>query len=193
MKWLTGEFGSSHEGMVGVLLDDGVEPGAVWISTSLSGAGGRETREWWAYNGAYGCGPRASYLRGSCSCGWRGDDRYPIDWSAIEDWPRDVDTSGPLEDWDRHITEIEALVVPLPKDIEELLEHLEVRLEALAGESKLASLRAVAAVERIAKQVGWNAARDVDPHETPWAQISKALGLTEKGAQARLMSYKPRR
>jgi hypothetical protein len=37
MHWVTKEFGSSHEGTLGVLLEDGTEPEAVWISTSSSG------------------------------------------------------------------------------------------------------------------------------------------------------------
>jgi hypothetical protein len=119
--------------------------------------------------------------------------RYPIDWDTVGDWPYDVDTSGPEEDWDRHIEDVEARTVPLPADIEELLENLEARLKALASDSTLAGLRAAATVERIAKRVGWNAACDIHLDETLWADISKALGLTEKGAQSRLMSYKPKR
>jgi hypothetical protein len=121
MQWRTEEFGASREGTVGVLLEDGTEPKAVWISTSSSGGGGRETKEFWAYNGLYSR-LRAAYLRGSCSCGWRGEARYSLDWDAIEDWPYDVDTSGPAGDCDRHVEEVEARAVPLPADVEELLE-----------------------------------------------------------------------
>ena len=143
----------------------------------LSSSGrGRETREWWAYDGKYSR-LRAAYLRGSCSCGWRGEARYPIDWGAIEDWPHDTDTSGPEEDWDRHIEEVEARTVPIPADIEELLAQMGTRLKALASDSALAGLRAVAAVERIARRAGGDAACDIDLDETSWAEISKALGL----------------
>jgi len=193
MGWQTDEFGSSHEGTAGAVLQDGSEPEPVWIDTGSSGSSGYRTSEWWAYNGVYSR-PRASHLRGSCSCGWRGESLYPIDWDAIGDWPRDydsVDLSGLRDDWDCHIDEVEARTVPIPEDLQNLLESLETRLEALACDFPLAGLRAVAAVERIAKRIGWDAARDVDPDETPWDQISKALGLTERDAQSRLRSYIP--
>ncbi len=193
MGWQTDEFGSSHQGTAGVLLNDGSEPKPVWIDSG-SGGGGHRTSEWWAYNGHHPR-PRASHLRASCSCGWRGESRYPIDWEAVGDAPhRDydvVDLSGPRGDWDRHVEEVEARTVPVPEDVESLLERLEERLGALAGDSPLAALRAVAAVDRIVRRIGWDAAYGVDPDETSWDEIGKALGLTEQAAKSRLRSYVP--
>src|SRR6516225_7777891 len=101
MGWQDEEFGSSHDGTVGVLLADGSEPKPVYLDSG-SGCSGRYVSEWWVYDG-YECGrgygrPRAAWLRGACSCGWRGE-RYAVDWSGIEDWPHGVDTSGPRGDW----------------------------------------------------------------------------------------------
>jgi hypothetical protein len=194
MTWQTGEFGSSHEGTVGALLEDGSEPKPVWIDSGGSGPSGHQTSEWWAYNGHYSTS-RASHLRGSCSCGWRGEASYLIDWEAVGNWPHcdygAVDFSGPRDDWDRHIDEIEARTVPIPKDVEDLLERVDERLAALAADSPLAALRAVAAVGRIVKRSGWDAACGVDPGETPWEEISKALGLTEQAVKSQMRSYMP--
>jgi hypothetical protein len=193
MGWQDGEFGSSHEGRAGVLLEDGSEPKPVWIDSGSSGGSGHQTSEWQAYNGKYGR-PRASYLRGACACGWRGETRYPIDWEAVGDWPYDydaVDSSGPRDDWDRHIDEVEARTVPIPEDVQDLLERLEDRLSALAGDSPLSALRAAAAAGRVAKRAGWEATCRVDPDETPWDEIGKALGLTEQAAKSQMWSYMP--
>lgn len=187
MGWQSGEFGSSHEGMAGTLLEDGAEPKPVWLDCGSAG-GGRKTSGWWAYNGKYGR-PRAAYLRGSCSCGWRGPKRYPLNWD--DDGPYDVDESGPRGDWEQHIKEVESRAVPLPVEVADLLELLESRLSALTSDAPLAGIRAVGAVERIAKRIGWRAACDVDPDDVPWDQIARALGLTEDAARSRMMSYRP--
>lgn len=60
-----------------------------------------------------------------------------------------------------------------------------------AQDSPLAALRAVAAVERITRHVGWQVAFDVDPDDVPWDQMGRALGLSADQLQTRLMSYRP--
>jgi hypothetical protein len=37
MEWQSEEFGSSHKGMAGVLLEDGTEPKPVSVATANSG------------------------------------------------------------------------------------------------------------------------------------------------------------
>lgn len=189
MGWQVDEFGSAHDGRAGVLMEDGTEPKPAFIANS-TGGGGRETTEWWAYNGRFGKA-RAAYLRGACSCGWRGSNRYALDWERLGDWPDYLDEPGRREDWERHIEEVEAATIPLPADVEELVARLDERLSNLESEAPLAALRAVAAVERVVRRVGWQVAFDVDPDDVPWDQMGKALGLSGNALQSRLMSYRP--
>jgi len=190
MGWQHEEFGSSHEGSVGVLLADGTEPKPVWLNTSNSGGSGQRVSEWWVYSGKEYAGPRAAWLRGACSCGWRGE-RYAVDWSGIERWQDDADTYGPHRDWEGHLDEVESQALPLPEDVQNLLAQLQQRLSTLEADAPLAALRAVAAVERIARTIGWQVAFDIDPDETPWDEMGKALGLSGNALRSRLHGYAP--
>jgi hypothetical protein len=191
MEWQSEEFGSSHKGMEGVLLEDGTEPKPAVVLASSSGGAVHRTSELWAYNGKEG-NPRAAYVRGSCSCGWRGTNRYPVQWDIDAVYPEPyVEESGAREDWDRHIEEVESKTVPLPADVEDLLERLEERLSALGADSPLAALRAVGAVERIAKRIGWRVACDVDPGEASWDEMGRVIGVSGSDLRRRLMSYRP--
>ncbi|MGW2698387.1 hypothetical protein [Streptomyces sp. NPDC001296] len=104
MGWTTEEFGTSHEGYVGAVLDDGSEPKPVYLDIG-SGSAGFSTSEWWAYTGQMGR-PRAAGYRSACACGWRGDT-YPIDWDQVDDERLDdLDVSGPYNDWRDHIDSV---------------------------------------------------------------------------------------
>lgn len=81
--------------------------------------------------------------------------------------------------------------MPLRADFEGLLKRLEKRLSALEADSPLAGLRAVAAVERVTRRVGWRVAFDVDPDEVPWDEMGKALGISGNALYSRLRSYRP--
>ncbi|MFG2487883.1 hypothetical protein ACGFSI_34685 [Streptomyces virginiae] len=72
-----GALGAAHEGSVGVLLADGVEPEPAYFDVG-SGPNVPSTREWHAYDGRYDR-PRAAVPRGSCSSGWRGPAEDPLD------------------------------------------------------------------------------------------------------------------
>lgn len=78
--WTTVEFGTSHRGRPGAVLPDGSEPKPVVFDVE-SGTNFRETRNWQVYAGSTLSAPRATALRGACSCGWRGSGLHPIDWS----------------------------------------------------------------------------------------------------------------
>jgi len=194
MGWQSEEFRAFHEGTVGALTAGGREPKPVQFA-SMSGGGGREVSDWQVYSGKYGA-PRADFLRGACSCSWRGASTYPVDWTADTDWPDDIDISGPHDDWRRHVEEVESRSVPLPASLEDLLGRLEDQLSALAGDAPLAALKAVAALERTAARIGrqatYNALADDDSEqagEPPWEAIGTALGLTGKDARSRLYRY----
>ncbi|MFH8574271.1 hypothetical protein [Streptomyces sp. NPDC017993] len=83
--------------------------------------------------------------------------------------------------------------VPLPSELDGLLERLADQLEALTTEAPLAALKAVAALERITARIGREAAYAAEAEELAGAVIGKALGLTEKDARSRLTHYSLRR
>ncbi|MFG2895229.1 hypothetical protein [Streptomyces sp. NPDC048248] len=192
MGWRTEEFGSSHEGLAGAVLADGSEPKPVFLDTG-SGSHMHQTTEWWAYDGKLSR-QRAQAVRGSCSCGWRGTTRYPIDWTQRDhEGLHDLDISGPRDDWAQHIADVEARSVPLPSEVDDLLEQLANQLDALTTDAPLAALKAVAALERLTGRVGRQAAFAAEAEELSWEVIGGALGLTEKDARSRLTHYSLRR
>ncbi|MFI5618001.1 hypothetical protein [Streptomyces sp. NPDC051567] len=189
MGWQSEEFGTSHEGRAAAVLPDGTEPGPRYFDTG-SGPEVHTSRDWWVYDGTMGA-PLAAGLRGACSCGWRGPSRHPLDWARVtEDRPYLFDTSGPYEDWTRHVGEVESRSVPLPVALEVLLERITEQLDALADDAPLAALKAVAALERTVRRVGGDAAHRTRADEVSWEEIGRALGLTEEEARSRLLRYR---
>lgn len=131
-------LGAAHEGAVGVLLADGSEPGPVYFDVG-SGAHVPSSTAWHAYDGRFRR-PRAALLRGSCSCGWRGAAEYPLDWTTLPaDQPRyeaDVDLSGPIADYEAHLSVIRDGAVPLPAGLAGVLSELVRQLGVLAAEER---------------------------------------------------------
>jgi hypothetical protein len=188
MGWKTKESGSSHAGKAAAVLADGSEPKPVYFDVG-SGSYVPKSSDWWVYDGTLGA-PLASDLRGSCSCGWRGSTLFPLDWAQVaEEGSAAYDTSGPYEEWAQHMSEITSRSVPLPADLEALVDQLDKKLDALTDEAPLAALKIVAALERIAGRVAPLAAHYVQADEIPWEAIAEGLGLTEKDARSRLLSY----
>lgn len=188
MGWQSDEFGTSHEGEARAVLPDGTEPKPMHFDVG-SGGHVHETSDWWVYDGTLGA-LRAAALRGSCSCGWRGTSLYPIDWSQVaRRAPYDYDTSGPEDDWEAHIEEVNARTVPLPLALRELLDQLEQHLNTLADQAPLAALKAVEALERMTGHIGREAAHGTQVDEMSWETIGKALGLPEAEARARVSRY----
>ncbi|MFI7359920.1 hypothetical protein ACIBTP_39085 [Streptomyces avidinii] len=100
--------------------------------------------EWHAYDGRYGR-PRAAFLRGSCSCGWRGAAEYPLDRTTLPSdkplYEADVDLSGPIADYEAHLSVIREKAVPLAEELTALLTELVRRPDGLASEEPLVVLR----------------------------------------------------
>lgn len=187
-EWQVDEFGAHHEGRAVALLADGTEPRPAIFDTG-SGSSVHQTREWWAYTGTL-TNPRATDLRGGCSCGWRGDTVYPLDWEALGDYPYDVDTPGPYEDWAEHIRQVEARTVPVPYELTELLQRLDERLSDLADDAPVAALRIVAALERAAKRTGLVAAFNIGTDDdVPWETVGEQLGMSESDARMKVFGY----
>ncbi|RPF43648.1 hypothetical protein EDD96_0150 [Streptomyces sp. Ag109_G2-6] len=195
--WTTEEFGTSHEGWVGVLLADGTVPAPALFDTG-SGPDVHQTSHWSVYDGRFTHIPRAAALRGTCSCGWSGPE-HPLDWDAIgrqdlED-AADEQADACCQEWDEHTTAVEAATIPLPESVTHLLEQLQAEIGKLGDDSPLAAVRAVRRLEAAARAAGYWVARSAQHDATP-AQAATALGLTEAAARrelARLGRWSPYR
>lgn len=188
MAWHSVEFGTSHEGRAGAVLADGSEPGPRYFG---SAGYTYESTDWWGYDGKRST-PKATHLRGSCSCGWRGAELYPIDWTAV-DWRRAYahEVDGPLGDWERHVAEVEAEAVPMPDEVTELMARLNAELVSLAAHEPLAALRVVGGLERMAVNGGLRAVGRLSEGELSEAAVAKALGVTEREIRSRMLRYWP--
>ncbi|MEV0115274.1 hypothetical protein AB0H77_18810 [Streptomyces sp. NPDC050844] len=187
MEWKTEEFGASHEGWVGAVLDDGSEPKEA-VLDSGSSANFHRTREWWAYSGKLNRS-RATVARGACSCGWRGEEQYPIDWDEVDAFTDEFPMKEPYDEWRQHIRDVQAQTIPLPPELEELLGRVEEQLYALVEDAPLAALKAVAALERTAKSISHRAAEYAAADDLSMESISQALGLSQEDARSRLLRY----
>ncbi|MFD8984086.1 hypothetical protein [Streptomyces sp. NPDC059564] len=183
-SWTTEEFGASHEGAVGVLLEDGSVPGPVYFD-SCSGSGGQSVSQWSVYDGHTPRVPRAAALRAVCSCGWTGPE-HRLDWEAIGETDLEEggeeQADGCLRDWDGHTADVEATTVPLPETVTTLLERLEAEIDKLTKTSPVAAVRAARRLEVTAGRVGYWAARGAQHNLTP-VQAAAALGLDENAAR----------
>ncbi|MEV6048780.1 hypothetical protein [Streptomyces xanthochromogenes] len=149
--------------------------------------------EWHVYDGRFGR-PRATVLRGSCSCGWRGMAEYPLDWTTL---PHDkplyeaaIDLSGPIADHDAHLSVIRAAAVQLPAELIDLFTDLVRRLNGLATEEPLVALKALADLRYIVAQAGEEATNEITAGDVPIEHVAAALGTSEAAARTYLSSYR---
>ncbi|MCX5009424.1 hypothetical protein OG765_00105 [Streptomyces sp. NBC_00555] len=184
-------LGAAHEGSVGVLLEDGTEPGPVYYDV---GSGGHvpSATMWHAYDGRYGR-PRAAVLRGACSCGWRGAAEYPLNWELLGDqqplYEADVDISGPIADYGAHLSVVKEAAVALPADLTALLTELTGRLADLAVQEPLVALKALADLQYVTAQTGADATRAVLGGRVPIGEVATALGTSEAAARTYVTGY----
>ncbi|GAA2650662.1 hypothetical protein GCM10010425_74090 [Streptomyces spororaveus] len=186
--WWTVEFGDAHAGAVGVLIGGG-EPGPVYFDVG-SGPDVPSTTHWSAYDGRHRR-PRAEALRAVCACGWRGAAEYLLDWDAVGDRPlyeADVDLTGPLADWNAHLSLVRDKAAPLPEPLAALLVELTERLTATTEDAPLAALRAVGVLERIATRVGREAARVLAEDGMSAEAVATGLGTTHSKALMLLLT-----
>jgi hypothetical protein len=184
-RWVADEFGASHEGRVGVVLPDGSIPKPVYFDGAS--AYGTTSDLWVYYDGRPFHGPRAQALRGVCACGWKGDVRA-LDWDRIGQEPLHEAAyevaDACFTDWDQHIQSVDRSAVPLPDDLNTLLEEVSTRIEALIEDHPVAGVRAARRLEVIASRVGCEAARGAavsPPHE-----VAAGLGISEQAARSLL-------
>ncbi|MFE9635313.1 hypothetical protein [Streptomyces sp. NPDC006463] len=189
-------LGAAHVGAVGVLLADGSEPGPVYFDVG-SGPNMPSSTEWHAYDGRRGR-PRGAVLRGSCSCGWRGAAEYPLDWTALPGneplYEADVDLSGPIADYEAHLSVIRDGTVPLSAKLTELLTDLVCQLDGLAIKEPLVALKALADLRYVIAQTGQEAAYELGARDVPLKEVATALGTSdvENAEQAQALTVVPR-
>ncbi|MFJ3975861.1 hypothetical protein [Streptomyces sp. NPDC090021] len=159
------DLGAAHAGSVGVLLEDGSEPGSAYFDVG-SGSYVPSSTEWHAYDGRFGR-PKAALLRGACACGWRGAAEYPLDWTVLDDqtplYEADVDLAGPIADYQAHLTVVRDAAVPLPEPLTALLTALTENLETAAAKEPLVALKALADLGYLIAGVGADTACRVRP------------------------------
>ncbi|MCX4960067.1 hypothetical protein [Streptomyces virginiae] len=151
--------------------------------------GGAATH-WTAYDG-WARRPRAEALRAVCACGWRGAAEYPLDWATIGDRPlygADVDLTGPLGDWNAHLSLVPDKAVPLPEPLAALLVEITEQLTATTADAPLAALRAAGVLERIAARIGREAAGALCDDGMPAEAVAAALGTTYSKALVLLLT-----
>ncbi|MFI1948638.1 hypothetical protein ACH46F_32910 [Streptomyces virginiae] len=184
-------LGAAHEGTVGVLLADGSEPGPVYYDV-VSGAHMPSSTAWHAYDGRFSR-PRATLLRGSCTCGWRGAAEYPLDRTTLPaDQPlyeADVDLSGPIADYRAHLSVIRDGAVPLPAELTELLTELVRQLGGLAAEEPLVALKALADLRHVIARTGQDAAYEIVDRDVPIEEVAVALGTSTAAVRTYLNDY----
>lgn len=184
-------LGAAHQGSVGVLLADGSEPGPVYFDVG-SGPDGPSSTEWHAYDGRRGR-PRAVLLRGSCSCSWRGAAAYPLDWARLAgDQPlyeADVDLSGPIGDYEAHVSVVRDAAVPLPAELTGLLTDLVRQLDVLTVEEPLVVLKALADLRSVIARTGQDAAYELGARNVPLKDMAAALGTSETAARRYVNGY----
>lgn len=125
-------------------------------------------------------------LRGSCSRGWRGAAEYPLDWARLTgDQPlyeADADLSGPISDYEAHVSVILVPAVPLPTELTALLTALVRQLDVLAAEEPLFVLKALADLRYVIAQTGQGAAYELTARAMPLKDVAAALGKSETAA-----------
>ncbi|MFJ3914423.1 hypothetical protein [Streptomyces vinaceus] len=186
--WWTVEFGDAHAGAVGVLIGGG-EPGPVYFDVG-SGPEVPSTTHWTAYDGR-ATRPRAEALRARCACGWRAAAEYPLDWDAIGDEPlyeADVNLSGPLADWNAHLSLVRDKAAPLPEPLAALLVEIAGQLTATSADAPLAALRAVGVLERIAARITREAAGVLSDAGVSAETVAAGLGTTRSKALMLLLT-----
>lgn len=118
--------------------------------------------------------------------------RYGAEWTATKlRWGLavdDVDLTGPLADWNAHLSLVRDKAAPLPDSLAALLVEVAERLTATTADAPLAALRAVGVLERIAARVGREAAGVLAEDGASAEAVATALGTTRSKALMLLLT-----
>ncbi|MFE9929176.1 hypothetical protein [Streptomyces sp. NPDC005533] len=122
-----------------------------------------------------------------------GPAEHTLDWSALpEDNPLyevDVDLSGPIADYDAHLSVIRGKAVPLPEELTGLLTGLVRVLDGLALKEPLVALKALADLRHVIDQTGQDAVYELAVPDVPIDEVATALGTSEAVARTYLNDY----
>ncbi|WP_328418495.1 hypothetical protein OG542_40165 (plasmid) [Streptomyces violaceus] len=159
-----------HEGLARALDESGAPDGRIW--------NGHGWQEWdsWSETGSVTFPLRAggpAALRAECQCVWYGPTR-PLDANPS------VTAAAVKTDWEQHIAAA-TIAVP-PRDVEEEMSDLVLRLYTLAQERPLAALGALRDLEgKIEPQRVIAVARARHQGES-WQKVAAALGVARQSA-----------
>jgi len=159
-----------HEGLARALDESGAPDGRIW--------NGHTWQEWdsWSETGTVTFPLRAggpTALRAECQCVWHGPAR-PLDADPS------VTAAVVKADWEQHIAA--ATVATPPRDFEEEMGDLLLRLYALAQDRPLAALGALRELEgKIEPQRVIAVARARHQGES-WQKVADALGVARQSA-----------
>ncbi|MFE5809505.1 hypothetical protein [Streptomyces sp. NPDC056491] len=121
--------------------------------------------------------------------------RIPLDWDAVGDRPlyeADIDLTGPLADWNAHLSLVRDKAVPLPEPLATLLVDITEQLTATTADAPLSALRAVGVLERIATRVGRQAADALAEDGMSADAAATGLGTTRSKALLLLLTAQDR-
>ncbi|MFD6115296.1 hypothetical protein ACFWG0_35095 [Streptomyces yangpuensis] len=99
----------------------------------------------------------------------------------------DVDLTGPLADWNAHLSLVCDKAVPLSEPLAALLVEITEQLTATTEDAPLVALRAVGMLERIAARVGREAASALAHDGVSAEAVAAGLGTTRSKAQTLLL------
>ncbi|MFF9070467.1 AsnC family protein [Streptomyces sp. NPDC014891] len=186
MGWATDD--GRHEGYAVAVLADGRD------ATAADNPSGNSA--WWCFDGRDGR-PRAAGVRAACDCylgsdqprsDWRGTTVFPVDFEADFELTEGDNSSGPYAEWwNTHVTPAEATTVP--GDVTDLLDQVRTRLAELTGQRPLATLTAVARLDRLTEAAARRAADTAYQRDATWSDIGAALGVSKQAAHQRLARH----
>ncbi|WP_329012005.1 hypothetical protein [Streptomyces sp. NBC_00690] len=159
-----------HEGLARALDASGAPDGRIW--------NGRAWQEWdsWSETGLVTFPLRAggpTALRAECQCVWHGPAR-PLDADPS------VTAAAVKADWEQHIAA--ATVAMPPRDVEEEMGDLVLRLSALAQERPLAALGALRELEGMIEPQRVIAVGQARRQGDSWQKVADALGVARQSA-----------
>ncbi|KPI31500.1 hypothetical protein OV450_7153 [Actinobacteria bacterium OV450] len=119
----------------------------------------------------------------------------PLDWARLAgDQPlyeADVDLSGPIGDYEAHLSVTRDAAVQLPAELTVLLADLVRQLDVLAVEEPLVALKALADLRYLIAQTGRDAAYELTALHVPLKDVATALGTSETAARTYLNCLHP--
>ncbi|MFE2140843.1 hypothetical protein ACFXA3_03665, partial [Streptomyces sp. NPDC059456] len=89
--------------------------------------------------------------------------------------------------WDRHTIEVGTTTVPLPVELEALLEKVTAAIESLAHDSPTAAIKAARPLEIIAQRTAHHPAHEA--HAQDIDKVAAALGLSAEATRSLLARY----